>query len=518
MGEAMSVLILHNRPRESLAGGEPALESELGVIAQVDAVRAALRRLGVPCRVAGASSLGEVRARLGSAREKIVFNLVESLPDAPQDANTVPTLCRAHGLACTGNPAEALTYCLDKWTTRCLLEGEGIQVAPGWLVREGDRIEARPQVEPPWIVKPAHSDASEGIEVATSVVRTLPALAEAVSRVHTQLRQPALVEQVVGEREINVSVIELDGRLRVLPLAEIDFSGLPPGHPPIVDYAAKWHEDSPAYRSTPRVIPAPLAPSGAQEVERIALACFEALGCRGYARVDLRLCSERGPFVLEVNPNPDITPGAGFPAALEAAGISYAAFVQAMLRAALRPPAQPSPAPQRVEGTPETRAGVPADIEAIVALTRATGLFSTDELDIAREVATSACVEGPGGHYQLQVAVDGVDVVGWVCAGPTPGTRATWDLYWIAVHPSAQGRGLGRRLLRCAEEGLRAAGGRLCVVETSSRAEYVGTRRFYGLAGYVVGARIPDFYAPGDDKVFFTRTFPNLESGGASSR
>jgi ribosomal protein S18 acetylase RimI-like enzyme len=92
----------------------------------------------------------------------------------------------------------------------------------------------------------------------------------------------------------------------------------------------------------------------------------------------------------------------------------------------------------------------------------------------------------------------------WICWGPTPCTLGTYDLYWLAVDPAHQQRGLGAALVREMEHRL-IASARLIVVETAGRDDYAGTRAFYERCGYRVAARIPDFYAPGDDQVVYVK-------------
>jgi len=122
-----------------------------------------------------------------------------------------------------------------------------------------------------------------------------------------------------------------------MPLAEIDFSAFPPGMTRIVDYTAKWKTDSFEYLNTPRVIPAPFEESVARRIRVAAAAAWLAAGCRGYARVDFRVAADGTPWVLEVNPNPDISPDAGFAAALKAGGVEYASFVEAVVKNAISP-------------------------------------------------------------------------------------------------------------------------------------------------------------------------------------
>lgn len=107
--------------------------------------------------------------------------------------------------------------------------------------------------------------------------------------------------------------------------------------------------------------------------------------------------------------------------------------------------------------------------------------------------------------YRFVGAYAGETLVGYACWGPTPGTEGTWDLYWIVVDPTRQGRGIGTRLLEEVERRLTAHGARLIVVETSSRADYDPTRRFYETRGFTRAAELPGYYAPGDDLVIYLK-------------
>jgi ribosomal protein S18 acetylase RimI-like enzyme len=136
-------------------------------------------------------------------------------------------------------------------------------------------------------------------------------------------------------------------------------------------------------------------------------------------------------------------------------------------------------------------------------LTRATGLFREEEVATAVELLDE-CLAGDD-DYRFVGAFDGEQLVGYACWGPTPGTEATHDLYWIVVDRARQGAGVGTQLLREVESRLTAHGARLVVVETSSRADYAPTRGFYEARGYTRTATIPGYYAPGDDLVVFTK-------------
>lgn len=136
-------------------------------------------------------------------------------------------------------------------------------------------------------------------------------------------------------------------------------------------------------------------------------------------------------------------------------------------------------------------------------LTAATGLFRPEEVTTAVELLDQSLAGDD--DYRFVGAYAGETLVGYACWGPTPGTEDTWDLYWIVVDPTRQGRGIGTRLLEEVERRLTAHGARLIVVETSSRADYDPTRRFYETRGFTRAAELPGYYAPGDDLVIYLK-------------
>jgi ribosomal protein S18 acetylase RimI-like enzyme len=151
------------------------------------------------------------------------------------------------------------------------------------------------------------------------------------------------------------------------------------------------------------------------------------------------------------------------------------------------------------------------------ALLRATGVFHPDEIDVALELfdetfGSSAEQDAPADYEFVAAFNDAGSLAGYGCYGATPGTDGTYDLYWIAVDPAQQGRGVGSALLTEVERRLGERQARMLVVETSGRDDYAPTRRFYGSRGYDVTARLRDFYAPADDRVVFTRYFGSFRS------
>lgn len=152
----------------------------------------------------------------------------------------------------------------------------------------------------------------------------------------------------------------------------------------------------------------------------------------------------------------------------------------------------------------------------------ATAAFSGEEVEVALELFDATFTAGDGScrpapsegpaspsddiadYSCLGAFDDGDQLLGYACFGPTPSTDGTWDLYWLAVHPAAQGRGAGRALVREVEQLLVARQARLLAVETSSRESYAHSREFYARCGYTEAARVRDFYAPADDRIILT--------------
>jgi ribosomal protein S18 acetylase RimI-like enzyme len=150
-----------------------------------------------------------------------------------------------------------------------------------------------------------------------------------------------------------------------------------------------------------------------------------------------------------------------------------------------------------------------ADRRRLEEITRATRVFREDEVPVALEVFDGA-VAGSPDYLALGAVLEG-QLVGWICWGPTPCTLGTYDLYWMAVDPAAQGAGIGTALLR-EMEGRLAGSARLIVVETAGRPDYRPTRAFYEARGYRKASVIPDFYAPGDDQVVYVKNLTQAVS------
>jgi len=152
-----------------------------------------------------------------------------------------------------------------------------------------------------------------------------------------------------------------------------------------------------------------------------------------------------------------------------------------------------------------TRPLEPDDRDAVAYILERVRIFSEQEQKIALELIDAWLKSGEASDYVCWVLADEAGVRGYVCLGPTPMTDGTFDLYWIAVDPTAQGRGYGQALIELAEHEARARGGRLLLIETASHDAYASTIRFYERAGYELVSTIRDFYKKGDDKLTFAK-------------
>jgi GNAT superfamily N-acetyltransferase len=149
-----------------------------------------------------------------------------------------------------------------------------------------------------------------------------------------------------------------------------------------------------------------------------------------------------------------------------------------------------------------------ADKPPVMDLIRATGMFTLAEVDVAEELIDIYLGVPEQPDYRVVVIEDDrKDVAGYMTWGPTPMAEDAYDLYWMAVAPSAQGKGLGKVLVKWLESEVRKRHGRLILIETSSQPRYEPTRRFYINLDYREVARVPDYYKAGDDRVIYAKYF-----------
>ena len=146
------------------------------------------------------------------------------------------------------------------------------------------------------------------------------------------------------------------------------------------------------------------------------------------------------------------------------------------------------------------------DRDIIFDIITKTDMFTQAEIDVAMELIDIFLTKKEQQDYLIYVAENkGKEVVGYVCYGPTPATEGTFDLYWIAVSPTMQGKGIGKELLSFTENYVLRQKGRLIIIETSSQSKYQPTQQFYIKNKYIIEARIKDFYRRGDDRLIFVK-------------
>jgi len=265
---------------------------------------------------------------LEQQRPDVIVNLVEWFHDDLENEMFVPALFELLGIAYTGNRPLALSLCQKKPHAKALIAAAGLPVPRGILIEQG----AAPAELPlrfPLIVKPAFDDASGGID-AGSVVRDRAALDARVQMVVGDHKMPALIEEFIEGREIHCAILG-NKPPRALPLYEMQFKAGAVDNegralPGIITYRAKWDPYSKDHYAMESACPAPdLSGELAQKISEIAIRAFKVLGCRDYARVDMRLDARTNePYILEVNPNPDLADSCAYAQCVRASGRTYA--------------------------------------------------------------------------------------------------------------------------------------------------------------------------------------------------
>ncbi len=259
-----------------------------------------------------------MRRRLDALAPKVVFNLAESIADSCRIIELAPAILEEVGLPYTGNSAEATFCTASKVVAKRMMSLAGVPTAP-WA-HEPDLLTGQLLFPGPYIVKYVWEHASIGLGEGSVVDDVLDAQ-KRVGALKNIKSGELFIEQYIDGREFNVSLLASGTGVDVMPVAEILFTGYPEGRPKIVDYAAKWDDDSQESRATVRSFDFGPADSALlKQLEDIARKCWDLFGLGGYARVDFRVDGAGNPFVLEVNTNPCLSPDAGFMAACAAGG------------------------------------------------------------------------------------------------------------------------------------------------------------------------------------------------------
>lgn len=252
--------------------------------------------------------------------EHIVFNWCEEIPGIPHSEVQVAAHLEQLGYTYTGSTPEVLSLAWDKGAVKAMLAAHGIPTPFGWVVgtdnlKEWHRF--------PAIVKPAFEHCSMGVD-RNAVVFDQEALRDRVCYVKAKFSQPSLVEDFIDGREFHVTLWG-NGPVHMLPPAEMDFSAFPDVRDHLCTFDSKFTPGSRDYESIESRIPAALAAGQMEALRRTSIETYRCIGCRDYARIDLRLRDDLF-YVLDVNPNPDFSPDTSLAYAAEAAGMSYGAF------------------------------------------------------------------------------------------------------------------------------------------------------------------------------------------------
>lgn len=332
--EGKTCLILYNA-----ANGKPPEEStkddfdsSLNEREDVKTIRNSLKEIGFNVRtIAFRRITSKVAALFEEIKPDLVFNLCETLYNHPHKALTEMYVAGwLELLKCpyTGSPPMALGVSLNKVRCKQILKASGLPVPPSVAVPVGEKPDLE-SITPPFIVKPVREDGSFGI-TKDSVAKTAQEAEERVKFIHEKYLQPALVEEFLEGKEFTVVVA--GNPPKALGIGEIDFKNIPSGDPKIRSYEVKWDKKGPLAEAR---FPAEIETALKNRLEKIALKSFQTLGCRDYARVDIRVSENRRPYILEVNPNPDLSPDGEFGSAAKASGITYTELIKTIAENAL---------------------------------------------------------------------------------------------------------------------------------------------------------------------------------------
>lgn len=329
MKENAKVLICYNAPVSvfSIYNGKPSGNSiplndlsESGFSKQIGKVKQALQQKFSEVKsFAVERNVEKTINKITAHDPDLIFNFVESVEGIASYEYCNAGLYELLLIDYTGNIPSCLGNCLNKERTKNILRAFSIPTPKSTIIKNNYKIKQDDfNLNFPVILKLLNEDASIGIS-EFSVVEDFDSLKRQSEFLQATYKQDIIIEEYIDGRELNVAVLGS----KVLPISEISFEGLPEGLPKIVTYDGKWIEDSVYYEYTKPQCPAKIENSIKKKIEEIALLAFEAMNCRDYARVDIRLDKKNNPFVIEVNPNPDISTDSGFARAAAAAGISY---------------------------------------------------------------------------------------------------------------------------------------------------------------------------------------------------
>ena len=320
------VAIVYNKPEVSRYSSRGEDTAVLGVLESVEAVNKALTELKHDVILLPLSPNDDIKNSLSSVNADLLFNLFEGFCGFPETEALVPDFAEELKIPYTGCPSSVLRLALNKAKAKALLKSAGIRTPSGQVLNPENLSEFN--LTYPCIVKPCSEDASHGIS-DLSVVEDFAGLKRQVTAISTAFGGKALVEEFVGGREFNATVMG-NTTYTALPPSEIVYT-LPEGMPKLLTFSAKWETGSVYYMNTQLQCPAKITPSEKRAITQTILKVYPLFGCKGYARVDMRLDKDGKVNVIEVNPNPDISPGTGAARQADAAGMTYAEFMDKII-------------------------------------------------------------------------------------------------------------------------------------------------------------------------------------------
>jgi len=261
-----------------------------------------------------------------------VFNLCESFNGDDTADFKIAAYLELIGKKYTGSGTHGLMLAQDKAIAKKIFAFHGIHT-PTFAKSFRGRLDFSHDLQFPVIVKPAREDGSIGIEFS-AVVNSIRELMERMDWLHANFDSPVLIEEYIEGREIYVGIIGND-KPEALPVVELDLSKLPEGTPRIAGAEVKWGKGTAAYRDTKSAVVENLADETAASLQQTAIACFQALELRDYARIDMRLRPDGRVAVIEANPNPWLASKAEFVMAARKAGRTYTQLIGEIAELAL---------------------------------------------------------------------------------------------------------------------------------------------------------------------------------------
>jgi D-alanine-D-alanine ligase len=329
MKKTARILICYNPPASvySIYTGKPVRDSQLrddtsevGFSNQLNKIKGSLQKYYTNVKTLPIErDLIKTINQINAFSPDIIYNLVESVEGVSSYEYCLTGIFELLGYHYTGNIPSCLGNCLNKARTKNILRSFGLKVPDDLIFKHNEKLkEENFKLKFPVIMKLLNEDASIGIS-EFSVVENFKDLKKHLKFLYATYRQDIIIEEYIEGKELNVAILGD----KVLPISEIKFDGLPKSLPKIVTYEGKWMEGSIYYEHTKPKCPAQLSNITKVKIEKAAMLAFKSMNCRDYARVDIRLSKKGVPYIIEVNPNPDITIDSGFARAAKAAKFNH---------------------------------------------------------------------------------------------------------------------------------------------------------------------------------------------------